>query len=85
MWGKFFLPYISVTLRNKNSFSKPSNQRDLREEPSAKHIYIYIYKSETLRNKNSFSKHIYICKSETLRNNDSFHNNPKEFKRGTFC
>ena len=38
--------YKSETLRNKNSFSKLSNQRDLREEPSAKQFAIHIHKPD---------------------------------------
>ena len=35
-----------MTLRNTNSFSKPSHQRDLREEPSAKQFAINIHKPD---------------------------------------
>ena len=42
--------YISDihALRNTNSFSKPSNQRDLREEPSTKQFAINIHKPDVL-------------------------------------
>ena len=38
--------YKSETLRNKNSFTKPSNQRDLREEPSAKQFATFTHKPD---------------------------------------
>ena len=42
--------YKSETLRNTNSFSKSSNQRDLREEPSAKQFATFTHKPDECGN-----------------------------------